>query len=110
MALYMLQFSYSSEAWAALSKNPVDRTEPISALAQKVGGRLLNFYYCFGEYDGLVIFEAPDDKAAATIAIAAGIPGHLKMTKTTKLLSPQDALEVMRKAGSVSYQAPSAGN
>jgi len=110
MALFMTQFTYTSEAWATLSKNPVDRTEAINALAQKLGGRVINLYYCFGEYDGLVIFEAPDDTAAATLAVASGIPGHLKMVKTTKLFTPQETIEVMRKVGSVSFQAPSTGS
>ena len=31
------------------------------ALVERLGGRFLNLYYSFGEYDGLVIFEAPDE-------------------------------------------------
>ncbi len=108
MALFMTQFTYSTEAWNALSKKPVDRTEAIQGLAQKLGGKVLNFYSCFGEYDGVVIYEVPDDKAAAALAVAAGLPGHLKMVKTTKLFAPQETMEILRKVGSLSYQAPSA--
>ena len=109
MPIYMTQFTYTTEAWNNLSRNPVDRSEVISVLARKLGGRLINLYYSFGEFDGLVIFEAPDEKQAAALAIAAGIAGHLKATKTTNLLTPQDAMEVMRKAGGAAFQAPSAG-
>jgi uncharacterized protein with GYD domain len=49
MALYLTQFSYTAEALAALAKNPQDRSAPVRELAQKSGGRLVGFYYCFGE-------------------------------------------------------------
>jgi len=29
MALYMIQFAYTAEAWATLAKNPQDRSVPI---------------------------------------------------------------------------------
>jgi uncharacterized protein with GYD domain len=55
MPLYMTQVSYSSEAWAALTQNPEDRSEAFGGLAQTMGGRMLSFYNSFGEYDVLVI-------------------------------------------------------
>ena len=63
MARYMLQFSYTPEAWAALSKNPVDRREGLSQLLEKVGAKLIALYYCFGEYDGVAVVEAPDNSS-----------------------------------------------
>ncbi|MDB5078707.1 MAG: hypothetical protein JWP00_631 [Chloroflexi bacterium] len=108
MAVYMIQFTYTPDAWASLSRNPVDRSGPISGLAESLGGKLLNLYYCFGEYDGIVIFEAPDDASAAALSVSATIPGHLKMAKTTRLFTPQESLELLRKAGGVSFRGPSA--
>ena len=45
MAVYMTQFSYTAEAWAALVKNPADRTGGLKNLVEKMGGKLLHFYY-----------------------------------------------------------------
>ena len=59
MPLYMTQVSYTSEASAALTHNPEDRGEAVGRLAESMGGRLFSFYYSFGEYDVLVIYEAP---------------------------------------------------
>lgn len=108
MPRYMLQFAYTPEAWSALAKNPVDRREAVNALAQKVGGRLVDFYYHFGEYDGIVIIEAPDDTAATAAVIAALAPGHLKAVRTTRLMTVEEGMAAMRKAGTISYKAPSA--
>jgi uncharacterized protein with GYD domain len=105
MALYMTQFSYTPEAWAAL-RNPVDRSEALGRLAEQLGGKLVSLYYAFGDYDGVFIGEAPDDATAAAIVLAAVSPGHVKSTKTTRLLTVEEAMEAMRKAGSVTYRAP----
>ncbi len=106
MPLYMSQFAYTSEAWAALTQNPVDRSTAISGLAEAMGGRVLSFYNSFGEYDGLVIFEAPDEGTAAAFLMAAITPGHLKALKTTALLSAEAGVEAMRKAGEATFRGP----
>jgi uncharacterized protein with GYD domain len=103
---YATQFSYTPQAWAALIKNPQDRRQAFGALASKLGGNLVDAYITFGEYDGLVIFDAPDDTTAAAMAMAIIAPGHIKTLKTMRALPIDEAMEAMRKAGSVSYQGP----
>lgn len=107
MPLYMTQAGYTSEAWATLTQNPEDRSEVFGRLAESMGGRLVSFYNSFGEYDLLVIYEAPDESTAAAIVLAAVSPGHLSRVKTTVLLSAEEGVEAMRKAGEASYRAPS---
>ena len=109
MALYMIQSTYTAEAWAAMTKTPQDRRIPMREVAQKLGGRLIDVYYCFGEYDVVVLLELPDDNAAQTTAIAGVIPGHLKTGKMTKLFTVEETIEAMRRAGSITYPAPSRG-
>ena len=109
MALYMIQFAYTAEAWATLAKNPQDRSIPVRELVQKLGGRLVGVYYCFGEYDGVVLADLPDDISAIATSLAAVSPGHVKAIKTTKLFTVEETMEAMRKAGSLGYQGPSAG-
>jgi uncharacterized protein with GYD domain len=107
MPLYMTQFSYTCEAWVTLAKHPQDRSEAIIDLLRKLGGRLIALYYCLGEYDGVVIYEVPNDMAAETVLIAAVAPGHLKTTKTTKLLTVEETIEAMKIAGTLSFPGPS---
>lgn len=106
MPLYMQQVAYNSEAWAALVQNPEDRSEAFGRLAETLGGRMLSFYNSFGEYDVVVIYEAPDQSTAAAIEVAARVPGHLTAVKTTVLLSAEEGLEAMRKAGEATHRAP----
>jgi uncharacterized protein with GYD domain len=106
MPRYLTHFAYTPQAWAALTRSPQDRREVFGALVSKFGGKFVDGYITFGDYDGLVIFDAPDDTTAAAIAMAAVSPGHLKAIKTTRALTFEEGLEAMRKAGGVSYQGP----
>ena len=106
MPHYMTQFAYTSDAWAALAKNPQNREEVLRSLVEKLGGRLLAFYYAFGEYDGMFITEMPDETTEAAAVLAAISPGHVKAMKTTVLLTTEQTLKAMREAGTQSYQAP----
>ena len=108
MPRYMIQFAYTANAWAALAKNPVDRRPGVRRVLEKVGGKLIDLYYNFGEYDGVVLIEAPDDTAANGAVLAFTAPGHLKATRTTRLFTVEEAMEAMRTAGAIPYEAPSA--
>ena len=107
MPLYMTRFAYTPEAWAAFAKKPEDRRAIFGELVEKLGGRLVSFYYCFGEYDGLAIYEAPDEATATATIITAIAPGHLKATETTVLITVEDTIEAMRKASPEQYRGPS---
>ena len=99
MPLYMQQVAYDPDAWATLANNPEDRREAFGRLAESMGGRLISFYNSFGEYDVVTIYEAPDPSTGAAIEVAARAPGHLTAAKTTALLSVEEGMEAMRKAG-----------
>jgi uncharacterized protein with GYD domain len=106
MPLYMTHFAYTPEAWTALSKKPENREEVLRALVEKLGGRLVSFYYCFGEFDGVFVTEMPDETTVTAAVLAAISPGHVKAIKTTVLLTTEQTMEAMRKAGGQKYQGP----
>jgi uncharacterized protein with GYD domain len=106
MPLYMMQFAYTGEAWAALAKNPENRAEIDAGLMKQLGGRLVDLYYCFGEYDGVVLAELPNDTAATAAVIAASSKGHIKATRTTRLMTVNEALDAMKQAGAATFAPP----
>ena len=106
MPMYMIQFSYTSKAWAALAKHPEDRSAAVSELLEMLGGRLHCMYYTLGHHSGVLICEASDDTTVMAAMIAAHAPGHIKATTTTRLLTTSQAMEAMARAGKLTYQAP----
>lgn len=109
MPLFMCQFSYTADAWAALVAHPANRTDVVRGLVEQADGRLIGLYYCFGEYDGMILVEAPDEHAVAAIAVAAIAPGHIKAIKTTTLLSPESIVDVLQRAAQLSFRGPNSG-
>lgn len=104
MALYMYQAAYTAESIAAQIKEPQDRIEKVRPAFEALGGKIVTAGYPFGEYDVLVIYDAPDDAAAAGIAMAVAAGGAVKAAKTTRLLSGQEWVESLRRAQNSQYQ------
>ncbi len=106
MPTYMTQFSYTNAAAASLVKNPEDRGAVFSEQVEKLGGKVLAFYHCIGQYDGVTIYEVPDQATVEALLLAIRAPGHLEKIETTELHSVEVAMEGMRKASEQSYRGP----
>jgi len=109
MANFLHQISYTSEGWRALVEQPQDRLAAVRAPIEKLGGKLVAGWFAFGEYDVVAITEMPDSVSAAALAIAFAAGGACKSVQTTPLLSPQEALSAMRKAGESGYRPLTGG-
>jgi uncharacterized protein with GYD domain len=97
MALYMYQASYTAKSMAAQLTDPQDPVEVIRPTLEEMGATVVVAAFPFGEYDVLVVYEAPDDMTAASVAMAIAAAGEVRSAKTTRLLSGQEWLESLRK-------------
>ena len=104
MGLYMYRATYNSETLSALIREPHDRIEVIRPALEAIRVNIVAGGYPFGDYDVLVVYEAPDDTTAASVAIAIGAGGAVKSAETTRLLSGQEWIESLRKAQGFAYQ------
>jgi uncharacterized protein with GYD domain len=75
-------------------------------MIESVGGRVVRFYYAFGEYDIVAIIEAPDNMSMSALALAVAGGGALKEGKTTVLMSPEEGVEAMRRASGTGHRPP----
>src|SRR5438128_2295816 len=101
MPRYLVNATYTPEAWAAMTKNPQNRVEAASQIMQGLGGRIESFYFAFGEYDVVAIADFPDNVSAAALSMVVSAGGGVKAVKTTPLLMVEEGIEAMRKGGSV---------
>jgi uncharacterized protein with GYD domain len=106
MPYFLIEGSYTPEGWAALTRSPEDREKTFGGLVERAGGKLKAFYYAFGSSDVVGIIEMPDAVTAGAIAVSVASVGHLKFFMTTPLMTNQEGMEVMKKAGGLKYQAP----
>ena len=108
MPLYLTKFSYTPATWARLIANPEDRRKAAQSYIESVGGKLHGFWYAFGAHDGYNLWEAPDNVSMAAVVLAIGGGGALSAIETTVLMTVDDAMVAMRKAGEIGYRAPGA--
>jgi uncharacterized protein with GYD domain len=108
MPLYLGRFSYTPDAMKALLDQPQDRSVAAREVAESLGGKLLGFWYAFGEFDGVFLMEAPDNATATALAMAVGAGGALSKVETTVLLDMDEAQDAMRKAAAATYRPPTA--
>jgi uncharacterized protein with GYD domain len=109
MPLYLTRFRYTPETWAMLIAQPEDRRRAATAYIESVGGTLHGFWYSFGEYDGVNLWEAPDNVAMAAVALAIGGGGALGSIETTVLLTVEETIDALGRAQAVGYRPPGAG-
>ena len=108
MPLYLTKFSYTPETWARLIANPEDRREAAKTYIESVGGTLHGFWYAFGTHDGYNVWEAPDNVSMAAVALAISGGGALSSFETTVLLTVEESMDALHRAGEIRYQAPGA--
>jgi uncharacterized protein with GYD domain len=106
MPLYMYQASYTAKSMADQLKQPQDPVEVIQPALEELGATIVVAGFPFGDYDVLVVYDAPDDMTAASVAMAVAAAGEVKSGKTTRLLSGHEWLESLRKRRIVTMKKP----
>jgi uncharacterized protein with GYD domain len=109
MTNYLVQVSYTPEAWAAMISNPHDRTGEVRPVVEKLGGKVVHAWFAFGDYDLVAIVEMPTNVEAAAFSLAAAAGGACRNIKTTPLMSTAEGIEALKKAASSGYKAPAQG-
>ena len=105
MPFFLHQVSYTPDAIARLIANPQDRFEAVRGPIERLGGKIKDSYFAFGQHDAVLITEMPDNVSAAAIALAFAGGGALRNCQTTALMTNAEALDAMRKAGTCGYKS-----
>lgn len=104
MPKYLVQASYTAEGLKGLQKDKASgRRAAVAAAVEALGGKLDAMYFCFGEYDVLVVLDLPDNIAASALALAVGGSGTVR-TRSMPLMTVEDTDKALAKA--ISYRAP----
>ena len=106
MPSYLLEIAYTPEAWSALVRNPHDRLEAVRPVIEGLGGRVNAAYFAFGDYDVVLIADYPDNVSAAAFSMAVTGGGAVKTFRTRPLMTIEEGLQAMRKAGGAGYAPP----
>ena len=104
MAKFLVQGSYTAEGLQGVQKDKGSgRRRAIKKAVTSLGGKLEAMYFCFGDYDVLLIVDMPDNVSAAAVSLAASAAGTARI-KTTPLLTVDEMDEALGKT--VEYRRP----
>ena len=106
MPHYLVQLSYTKEAIKTLDEHPQNRLEAARPAYEELGVTIREGFLAFGDYDVVLLIEAPDNVRAAAISLAVTAGGAVSHYKTTPLMTWDEGVEAMRIAGGSSYTPP----
>ena len=93
MASYLVLWNWTEQGLHNFKDSP-KRVEAFKQLVEKNGGKLVQFFYTLGKYDGATLVEAPSDEAFLKIALSLGSGGNVRTT-TLKAWTASEAAKVI---------------
>jgi uncharacterized protein with GYD domain len=88
MSIYIVLANWTDQGVRAVKDSP-KRLDAARKAAEAIGGSLRAFYMTMGEYDMVMIAEAPDDATAARFTLELVMMGNVR-TRTLKAF-PENA-------------------
>jgi uncharacterized protein with GYD domain len=82
-----------------------DRSGVIKDSVESVGGQIITFDDCFGDYDFVGVFEFPDNTTAASLVMTVASIGSITNAKITVLIPIADGFAAAQKAREMTYHA-----
>ena len=97
MQLYVTLFNWT-EAGIAEVEGIIQRYEAFKADLEKAGGRIREFVWTQGRYDGVMVWETPDDETASAMMLKVGKQGKVR-TETQRAYTPEEMRRILQKMG-----------
>ena len=89
MPMYVTLIRYTEQGIKTFKDLP-KRLDETRTAGEAAGAKLVAFYLTMGQYDAVVVSEAPDDETVATLALAAGGRGNVR-TETLRAFTEDEA-------------------
>jgi uncharacterized protein with GYD domain len=110
MHRYASFFKYTDQAIKGMLDKPEDRAAALSKAVEASGAKMeaLYFFPMGGEFDGMIIQQAPSDVAAETGGLVARAAGAVEKTVTVPVILSGEFKTLMEtaKQGAASYAPP----
>ncbi len=80
MPTYISLVKFTPQGLSTMKEKGIERSDMVKKNAQALGGKLLQAYYCLGEYDVVAVWDFPDNKTAMKAAVLNASLGHIQIT------------------------------
>ena len=79
MATFIATIKFTEKGLEEITESP-KRAAAFKAAAKKMGVKVTGTYWTMGHFDGVMIFEAPDDETAAAATLLLTSQGYVHTT------------------------------
>ena len=109
--IFITQGRYTQEARASMLANPEERAPALEQLLGTAGVKLVNAFWTFGDYDFLVIVDAPDEHVWMQVLLVASATGGIADFRTILALPMAEGEKDYAAAAELArrFREPSAG-
>jgi uncharacterized protein with GYD domain len=91
---YILLINWTEQGIGKINESSA-RYNSFRASVEKAGGKLIGGYYTFGEYDVVIVIEAPNDETVMSLMLKVGSAGNVR-TKTLKAFAAEEAMKIIK--------------
>ncbi|HHZ82566.1 MAG TPA: GYD domain-containing protein [Nitrospirales bacterium] len=95
MATYIVMLRFTEQGIKTVTEGPI-RVEAAKQLCRSQGAEVKSYYLVMGQYDAVVILEAPDDQTVAEIGLALGVLGNVR-TETLRAFTEDEYRKIIAK-------------
>jgi uncharacterized protein with GYD domain len=95
MAIFITTVNFTQKGLEGIN-DTTKRAAAFRAAAEKIGVKMTNIYWTLGTFDGLMIFEAPDDETATAAALQLASKGNVH-TSTARAFDAGQIEKVIAK-------------
>jgi uncharacterized protein with GYD domain len=92
MPMYVTLIRYTEQGIKTFKDLP-SRLEETRRAGEAAGAKLVAFYLTMGQYDAVVVSEAPDDETIARLSLGAGGRGNVR-TETLRAFTEDEAKQL----------------
>lgn len=93
MPTYITLARFTRQGLKHIKESPA-RLETVKKTFQAKGGQVKGFYLLLGQYDSVVIYEAPNDETVAELMLAIGAAGNVH-TETHRAFTEEEYRKVI---------------
>lgn len=93
MNTYIVLLNFTKQGIQAIKESP-NRLDDAKKQFAAVGANIKDYYLVMGQYDAVVVIEAPNDDIAAALALATGAQGNVK-TETLRAFPEADYRKII---------------
>jgi uncharacterized protein with GYD domain len=93
MATYIVLLRYTQQGVEKIKESPA-RLDAAKKAFRAMGAELKQWYLVMGQYDAVVVGEAPDDETVAKLALAIGSQGSIR-TETLRAFTEDEYRKIV---------------